>query len=114
MNIERGENAIMARNIYSVKYGCSLSEAKERTTQILLNNKFHMAEKDGDIIWVKGNVVTTGIKGIQIDYSEEEIKIYGWIQGLVGGEVDLYGLVGANAKKEVKNTIEEIMAAIAR
>lgn len=104
----------MARSIYSVKYGCSLNEAQERITQILINNKFHMAEKDGNIIWVKGNVVTTGIKGIQIDYGEEEIKIYGWIQGLIGGEVDLHDRIGFAAKKEVKNTIEEIITAIAR
>ncbi len=98
----------MARSVYFVKYKCSQSEAEEKATRILTNNGFHAAEQDGSLIWIKGDVKTTGVKGIQIDYQEGTMKISGWIQGFVGGEVQLEGIASIIPKRAVKKTIEEI------
>lgn len=98
----------MARSIYFVKYGCSQKEAEDQVSQILSKHGFHAAEQDGNLIWIKGDVKTTGVKGIQIDYQEDTMKISGWIQGAIGGEVQLEGIVSIIPKRAVKKAIEEI------
>lgn len=98
----------MARSVYYVNYDCGQSEAENRASQILIQHGFHAAEQDGLPVWTKGDVKTTGVKGIQIDYGEDRMKISGWIQGLIGGEVQLEGFTSMIPKKAVKKTIEEI------
>lgn len=106
------EEVSMARSVYFINYQCIKGEAEEKIRQILEADGFHMAEQEGNIIWVKGDVKTTGLKGIQIDYEEKRIKISGWIQGMIGGEVQLEGFASMIAKKAVKKTIEKIMVQI--
>lgn len=98
----------MARSIFYVNYE-SKEKAEEKATRILNESGFHMAEQDGNIIWLKGDVKTTGVKGIQIDYEEKRMKISGWIQGLVGGEVQLEGVASMITKKAVKKVIQKII-----
>lgn len=93
----------MARSIFYVNY-----ENKEKAAKILNENGFHMAEQEGSIIWIKGDVKTTGVKGIQIDYEEKRMKISGWIQGLIGGEVQLEGFASMIPKKAVKRFIKRM------
>lgn len=104
----------MARSIFYANYGKTRQTAEEKATKILNSAGFHMAEQDGNIIWVKGDVKTTGVKGIQIDYEDTRMKISGWIQGLVGGEVQLEGFAGMVAKKAVKKVIQQIIAEVSK
>lgn len=101
----------MARSIFYVNYE-NKEKAEEKATKILNENGFHMAEQEGSIIWIKGDVKTTGVKGIQIDYEEKRMKISGWIQGLIGGEVQLEGFASMIAKKAVKKVIQQIIQEI--
>lgn len=101
----------MARSVFYINYK-NREMAENESSRILSENGFHMAEQDGKIIWVKGDVKATGLKGIQIDYEENKMKISGWIQGLVGGEVQLEGFSSLIAKKAVKKVIEEIIKTV--
>lgn len=101
----------MARSVFYVKYN-NREEAEAKAEKILMDAGFHMAEQDGNIIWVKGDVKTTGVKGIQIDYEEKRMKISGWIQGLVGGEVQLDGFASMIPKRAVKKVVEQLVKEI--
>mgnify|MGYP003298381227 CR=1 FL=1 len=101
----------MARSVFYVRYN-NREVAEEKATKILTDAGFHMAEQDDNTIWVKGDVKTTGVKGVQIDYEEKQMKISGWIQGIIGGEVQLEGFASMIPKRTVKKVIDQLVKEI--
>jgi hypothetical protein len=64
------------------------------------------------MIWMKGDVKLTGVRGIKIEFESDAVKLSGWIKGLVGGETPLHGIAGAVTKRDVKKTMNKIQSAI--
>lgn len=104
----------MARTIIHLDYGCSREEAEKKAAQILTNDGYCEVEQDGEMIWMKGDVKLSGIRGIKVDYGDEKIKLSGWIKGLVGGETPLHGIAGAVTKRDVKKTMKKIEVSISK
>ena len=102
----------MARTIMQVAYGCSREEAEKRARQILINDSYCEVEQNGEMIWMKGDVKLTGVRGIKIEFESDAVKLSGWIKGLVGGETPLHGIAGAVTKRDVKKTMEKLQKAI--
>ena len=102
----------MPRTIIQVNYGCSKEEAKKKAGQILTNDGYCEVEQDGEMIWTKGDVALTGVRAIKVDYGVDEVKISGWIKGMIGGETPLHGIAGSKNKRDVKKTMEKIQTAI--
>lgn len=104
----------MARTFVCVEYGCNQEDAKRWVAQILTDDGYHEAEQNGEVIWTKGDVKLTGVRAIKVDYGEDQMKLSGWIKGLVGGETPLHGIAGAVTKHDVKKTMAKIQATISK
>lgn len=102
----------MPRTIMQISYGCSREDAEKLASQILTQDGYCEVEQDGEIIWTKGDVKLTGVRSIKVDYGENQIKLSGWIQGLVGGETPLHGVGSIVTKRAVKKTMEKLQLAV--
>ena len=102
----------MARTILHLQPQKTLEESRTIVNNILADDGYQQCEQNGEMIWTKGDVKTRGVKGIQIEYLQDFIKISGWIQGLVGGEVTLHGFASVLPKRSVRKTIDKISNAL--
>lgn len=104
----------MARTVVQVDYGCSREDAQKWAEQILIGDGYQKAEQDGEVVWIKGDVKLSGVRGIKVDYGENQLKLSGWIKGLIGGETPLHGIASVVIKRDVKKTMNKIEAAISK
>lgn len=102
----------MARTIMHVTYGCSREEAEKRARQILINDGYCEVEQNGEMIWTKGDVKLSGVRGIKVEFEPDEVKLSDWIKGLIGGETPLHGIASVVTKRDVKKTMDKLQAAI--
>ncbi len=98
----------MPRTVYCEQYYGNRQEIEPKIADILMKDGYREVEQDGDAIWTKGDVKLAGVSGIKVEYGVDQIKFFGWIQGLVGGETPLHGLAGAVRKRSVIKTIEKL------
>lgn len=104
----------MPRTIMRVKRVCNLGEAERRAAEILTKNGYHEVEQGGELIWTKGDVKLTGVRAVKLEYGQDDVKISGWIRGLVGGETSLEGFASIATKRPVKKVMEELQVAFLR
>ena len=106
----------MARTSMTIPYSCSLEEAQEKISSILAKKKFKMATiETGENVWKKGTGMMTAMQFVKVDFWQDECVLLAWVQVgfgiIVGGEMDLTGVVGALPKKQLMKVLEEIKQA---
>lgn len=103
---------IMARTIMQANYEYSKEEAEGRARYILAVDGYCEAEEDGEIVWIGGGMKLTGMPAIKVDFGGNTVRLSGWIKGLLGSETPLHGMLGASAKRDVKETMAKLQSAL--
>ncbi len=105
----------MARSVFTLSYN-DFATTNNNINNFLIQNGFKKMEKNNEEFWKKGTGMATAMQFIKIDYSENELTIYAWVQagvGSVGGkEMELKGFVAAIPKKSLLKKIEKIKACV--
>ncbi len=79
--------------------------------QILIASGYKEKIIDNEKVWKKGSGFWSAMKLIKIDYGNDSVKVWGWVQTF-DKPMELTGLIGCIPKKNVLNTIEQIKLAI--
>ncbi len=103
----------MSRSNFTIQHNLSFAEAQNKVLSVLQNNSFNEKTlKTGETVWKNGTGLMTAMKFIKVEYAQNSITIYAWVQtgigDIGGGEMDLTGFVAALPKKQLLKVIEEI------
>ena len=103
----------MGRTCVTVAYNKNKFQAIQRKIENYLESEgFFRIERLGEKCWKKGTGLGTAMQFAKIEFLENTVNIYGWVQagvGEVGGkEMELTGIFGAIPKKNLRHRLEQI------
>lgn len=74
----------------------------------LQKNQFRSGDWKGEPAYCTGNALVEGVRYLKWSYADGKFHLEAWIQGTMGGEWDLDGVVGIAMKKPYKNSLEQL------
>ena len=106
----------MARSEFNFTFTKTFEQANAEIEGILKSNGYHVKDYNGESVWKKGTGLMTAMQYIKLEFAEQSVTVYGWVQagvGNVGGnEMSLNGFVGCIPKKAVLKVIKKIEACL--
>lgn len=74
----------------------------------LQKNQFEPGQWKGEPAYRTGNALVEGVRFLKWSYADGKFHLEAWLQGTMGGEWDLDGVVGIAMKKPYKNSLEQL------
>jgi len=106
----------MARTCRRVPYKASFKSVKDYVERFLSGEGFSQKDYQGEQVWKKGTGLMTAMEYIKVEFTENEVVLYAWVQagiGNVGGkEMDLTGIVGSLPKKKLSTRLDQLESII--
>lgn len=102
----------MARTTYISKCR-SVAYAEPIIQNMLLKEGYQFMFENNESVWKCGNGIVTAMKYLKFDFVDSTtVHISGWVKSTIGPEQSLDGYIGGFPKKQVRNLIQSIQAAI--
>jgi len=102
----------MPRTCIKVPFSANLEAVNNVVIDMLRREGFNAKEINGETCWKKGTGLATAMQYVKVEYAENELLLYGWIQAgvgdLAGSEMALIGVVGAIPKKKLRKRLDKI------
>lgn len=106
----------MSRTCIRVPFFVNFETVDQTVRHILIDEGFNEKNINGEICWKKGTGLATAMQYVKVEYSQNEVVLYGWIQAgvgsLAGPEMDLNGFVGAIPKKQLLKRLNKVQQAV--
>lgn len=84
--------------------------------QILMDEGFSEKNISGELCWKKGTGMMTAMQYVKVEYTQNEVVLFGWLQAgigsLAGPEMELTGNVYAIPKKNLMKRLNKIQQAV--
>lgn len=80
----------------------------------LQKNQFKPGEWKGEPAYRAGNAMVEGVRFLKWSYQNGTFHLEAWLQGTMGGEWDLEGVVGIAMKKPYKNSLEQLFEVLSQ
>jgi len=102
----------MPRTCERFAHTANIDTVKSSVESFLASEGFSQKDYKGEQVWKKGTGLATAMQYMKIEYAENEVVVYAWIQmgvGDIGGkEHELKGIVGAIPKKNLRSRVDKL------
>ena len=106
----------MARTIKEVPYRGQVSRVDQAIRNYMATEKFAEIDNDGEMCFIKGSSLWSGLQMFKFEYSEEIVRISAWIEYrffcLRSCSAGLTGIIAAWTKGRAKYRMDQLLEVI--